>query len=145
MNYYINHIKTCLIIQVFSCGLWHFSRFSTLIDLFLQYFIFLGRIFLSNLVRLAVPHGGCGAGKTHAVTTSHLKSHLILFRVELASHSGDCQTTAAVNACVQIVTCMVAGPSLVIGGICLSFRDGCHPGVPNGSRTALKILIVCLL
>lgn len=51
----------------------------------------------------------CAAGKAHEVTTSHLKSALILFRVELSSCSGDRQTTPAVYVCVCDHTCVPLG------------------------------------
>lgn len=110
-------------------------------------FLILSVLFRQNWAALAgwlfhIQH--CAAGKVHGVTTSHLKSALILFRVELASRSGDRQTAPAV--CVFVRCDMAAvSPSLFSGGMCLNFRDGCHPGVPNGSRPALKTFIEHLL
>lgn len=86
-----------------------------------------------------------GAGKAHWVTTSHLKSTLILFRVELSSCSGDRQTAPAVCVWSCVCTMGAASPSLHSGGMCLSFHTACHPEVPNGSRPALKSFIKHLL
>lgn len=41
---------------------------------------------------------------------------------------------------VCVATAAAARPSLLSGGMCLSFHAGCHPEVPKGSRPAFKTL-----